>query len=90
MLIALYDSLYTNIGDDRLFATLMMSIAHTVPVMCMQAFLMLIGKYGIFQDYVIQPNKKAEADLGIKCWINSGINHFVEPFLYLLHEYTHL
>jgi sterol desaturase/sphingolipid hydroxylase (fatty acid hydroxylase superfamily) len=43
----------------------------------MQAFLMLIGKYGIFQDYVIQPNKKAEADLGIKCWINSGINHFV-------------
>ena len=62
---------------ERCYFTLMMAASHTVPVLLHEAFLLVIGHFGIFEECIIQPLRKTDPVLGLKCWTNSFLNHFL-------------
>jgi sterol desaturase/sphingolipid hydroxylase (fatty acid hydroxylase superfamily) len=76
-------------GNDRLFVTLALSLAHTVPAALHEFFLQAIGFAGLFQDRLTQPGKNVDTSLSRSCVMQSIVNHFfVMPLvLWLVYPY---
>ena len=67
--------------SDRDLLTLVISVAHTAPVLLFQIFVILLERNGLCKEYLSQPNKVPELELVRRCYINSFVNHFiVTPF----------
>lgn len=67
--------------DDRGFATLVLSAAHTLPVLLFQLTLLGLEHHGLCRQHLSQPHKTPELQLVKSCYINSAVNHFlVTPF----------
>lgn len=63
--------------SDRLLFTLVISAAHTVPVILFQLFHLYIEHKGLYTQYLTQPDKVPEIELVKKCYVNSFVNHFI-------------
>lgn len=77
--------------NDRLWVTLLIAFAHTLPALAHQAMMLVIQRANLFQELIIQPNPRSPvtAELKHKLWRSVFITHvIVVPFVvWLLHPY---
>ena len=86
-----YEHLYNEYGSvhPRLFFTILLAMSHTLPVCLHECMMLLIMRYNLFADRIIQPNKAPLPALAAKCWRQSFINHFVlmPLFIWVFYPY---
>ena len=80
----IYKHVINNFGGDRRFLfSLMISLAHSIPVLIHQLFLLYIGQMGYFHDYVTQPGKAPAPALLNQCIRHSLANHCIVMPIFL-------
>lgn len=84
------DALSSFSGNEPLFATLALALAHTVPAALHETFLLIISYAGLFQDRLTQPGKTVDSALSRSCIVQSAINHFFVMPLILWFVYPYL